>query len=66
MPRALKHGDAETVRLCESALQDLRNARDKLAKASASNAVDRVRAAILSTTGAIRHANRRADAAKES
>lgn len=66
MPRALQHGDESTVRLVESALADLRNARDKLAKANASNAVARVRAAITSTTGAVRHANRRVDAAKES
>jgi hypothetical protein len=66
MPRPLQHGDESTVRLVESALADLRNARDKLAKAGASNAVERVRSAILSTTGAVRHANRRANAAKES
>lgn len=66
MPRPLQHGDESTVRLVESALTDLRNARDKLAKANASNAVEKVRAAITSTTGAVRHANRRAAAAYES
>ena len=62
MPRALQHGDESTVRLVESALSDLRNARDKLAKAGASLAVEKVRAAIASTAGAVRHANRRANA----
>ena len=66
MPRPLQPGDESTVRLVESALSDLRNARDKLAKAGASNAVERVRSAIDSTYGARRHANNRAAATYES
>lgn len=60
MPRPLKPANAQTVALVESALQDLRNARDKLAKAGASLAVEKVRLAITSTGGAVRHAQRRA------
>lgn len=66
MARTLKYGDAETVRLCESALADLRSARDKLAKAGALNAAVKVRLAINSTGGAIRHAERRMSATLES
>lgn len=63
MPRQLRHADASTVALTESALADLRAARDKLAKAGATVAADKVRAAITSTLGAVRHADRRRAAA---
>lgn len=45
---------------CRAALELLRNARDLLAEAGATRAADRVRLAITSTGGAIRHAEGKA------
>lgn len=66
MPRPLRPGDAATVQLAESALADLRSARDKLSRIGAVKAVDRTRAAISSTMGAVRHADRRREASRVS
>lgn len=66
MPRPLALGDESHVRLTESALADLRAARDKLARAGADKAAARTRLAITSTMGAVRHAGRRALQPKES
>lgn len=66
MPRALTPATPSTVALVASALSDLKSARDKLAKAGASRAVEKVRAAITSTGGAVRHAGRRVAETEES
>jgi len=60
MARPLKTATAATVALTESAMVDLRSARDKLARAGATAAAAKARAAIASAGGAVRHAQRRA------
>lgn len=59
MARPLQSATSDTVRLTLAAMADLRAARDKLAAAGATAAVGKVRAAIASTGGAVRHAQRR-------
>lgn len=59
MARPLKPATPADVALVESALADLKSARDKLAKAGATSAVERVRLAITSTGGAARHVQSR-------
>jgi hypothetical protein len=51
---------ASPVENCRAALELLRNARDLLAEAGAMRAADKVRLAITSTGGAIRHAEGKA------
>lgn len=60
MARTLRHASHATVTHAMRALALLKQAREELAKADAPQALARVRAAITSTDGAVRHAQRRA------
>ena len=58
--RPLKPGDAKTVAAVAEAIAHLRRARDLLHGAGAERAMARVRLALTSSEGALRHAERRA------
>lgn len=60
MPRRLKPATIRDVHRVRRSLHLLRDARDELAEVGASRALQRVRAAITSTEGALRHVERRA------
>lgn len=60
MARPLNPASADQAGAVRDALQLLRDARDKLTAAEAPQALAKVRAAISSTEGALRHVGRRA------
>lgn len=62
MARPLAPARPGAERRVASALSQLRDVRDTLAAEGCSQAADKVRAAIASTGGALRHVQRRADA----
>lgn len=59
MARKLQPATADDVTSVLDALANLRSARDRLAKAGATSALEAVRSAIKSTEGALRHVQRR-------